>query len=304
MGSERRRGFTLIELLVVIAIIGVLVALLLPAVQQAREAARRLQCRNILKQWGLAMHNYHATTNCLPFAATSAPRHTFVPPLWPYLDQANLYNKYDFSQGFEAPPNCIVNTMNGIVAVRVPVYYCPSSRDGMWTGDQYWRSRGAYVVNWGNVTLPQTPGPPYDFSAPFGYILDNPTMPRSSRISNFTDGTSNTLLMSEVVMSSSDSASDVRGDFLNDDAQFVGFQFMTVNGPNSRNPDVNNACVTSSRNPCIGGTFQQASARSQHTGGVHGLMADGSVRFFSDNIDVGTWRALGTMMGGEILGEF
>ena len=150
--ARRRLGFTLIELLVVIAIIAVLVALLLPAVQQAREAARRSQCRNFLKQWGLAFHNYEETNKMLPFGAITTPRHTFVVSLWPQMDQQTMFDKYDFSTGFWQPPNTIFGTTNGVIAAKLPYYFCPSDNSGLWQGDNYLRSRGSYVVSWGNNT--------------------------------------------------------------------------------------------------------------------------------------------------------
>ncbi len=310
MSRARRRGFTLIELLVVIAIIAVLIALLLPAVQQAREAARRTQCKNQLKQWGLAMHNYHDTANVLPFAATVTPRHTFIVSLWPYLDQAPLYNAYNFGLGFWQSPNCVQNALTGVIAAKLPIYSCPSDKSGYWQGDTYWRSRGSYVVSWGNVTRPQIAAPVS--RAPFGYFNDNSATPRSSRFADFTDGTSNTLLMSEILMARNDAAAgpwDIRGDVFNDDTNFVSFQFMTLNTPNSKTPDINNNCGPAAANtdpmmPCSGGGNQQVIARSRHIGGVHVLMGDGAVRFVSNNLNLATWQALGTMDGGEVLGDF
>jgi len=114
MAIRRRSGFTLIELLVVIAIIAILIALLLPAVQQAREAARRSQCKNNLKQWGLAIHNYHDTFNKLPIGAMGYNNPLAHGPannlsmhvrLLPYVDQAPLYNQFDFSLHYNTAPN-------------------------------------------------------------------------------------------------------------------------------------------------------------------------------------------------------
>ena len=123
------RGFTLIELLVVIAIIAILIALLLPAVQQAREAARRTQCKNMLKQWGLALHNYHDTHNRLPYGCMGLANST--PPtnnfgfhvlLLPYIDQAPLYNQFNFSVHYNTAPNLDLKLQ------KTPLHFCPSAR--------------------------------------------------------------------------------------------------------------------------------------------------------------------------------
>ena len=136
-------GFTLVELLVVIAIIGILIGLLLPAVQAAREAARRMQCTNNLKQYGLAMHNYADTNQShLPFGMTyptngwkdfggiACERSTWVPRIWPFIEQQSLYSQYDFRVGFYAEPNCAYNNPTASRPVNTPVsyYYCPSDR--------------------------------------------------------------------------------------------------------------------------------------------------------------------------------
>ena len=108
--SRSRLAFTLVELLVVIAIIGVLVALLLPAVQSAREASRRTQCTNHLRQWTLAMHNYNDTNGALPYGPREVPstrRHSWVPALWPYVEQKGIYDQYSWDVGFYLPPNTI-----------------------------------------------------------------------------------------------------------------------------------------------------------------------------------------------------
>ena len=162
--TRRLSGFTLVELLVVIAIIGILIALLLPAVQAAREAARRMQCTNHLKQWGLAMQNYESTYKILSYpnsrlggtsscSALGGPYRISYPPfLWPFVEQQPLYDQYDFNLPFHYPygqgPG---NGNEPAVMVQVPLYFCPSDRQGMWAppADSHTRSRGNYVLNWG-----------------------------------------------------------------------------------------------------------------------------------------------------------
>jgi prepilin-type N-terminal cleavage/methylation domain-containing protein len=302
--TNRRKGFTLIELLVVIAIIAVLIALLLPAVQQAREAARRSQCKNNLKQWGLAMHNYHDTVNCFPFAAMSATRRTWVPGLWPYVEQTPLYNAYNFNQPFYVAPNCVANSTTGINATKVPLYYCPSNPGAQnWTADSNYRARGHYVVCWGAGYASNNVG---TTKAIFGF--NNGTgIAYSSRMSNITDGLSNTMLIAEILSAMGDSNPDSRGDFINDDTSYFAFAFTTVNTPNTTVPDSISGCGSSTpipNAPCDNGGNKSQSARSQHTGGVHTLLGDGSVRFVSSNINLTTWQSLGTANGSEIVGDF
>jgi prepilin-type N-terminal cleavage/methylation domain-containing protein len=146
--SGARRGFTLVELLVVIAIIGTLVGLLLPAVQVARESARRSSCQNTLKQWGLAMHNLVDAKKKFPLATTNTPRTSWVPFTWPYIEYPELAKSYDLKQGFHLAANSNARQM------KVPLYYCPSDRpNAMWTADTVTRVRGNYVVNWGTARM-------------------------------------------------------------------------------------------------------------------------------------------------------
>lgn len=307
---QRRKGFTLVELLVVIAIIGILVGLLLPAVQAAREAARRMQCTNNLKQWTLACHNFaDANRGFFPIGANPDVRKTqngktyhrisWPVELWPYVEQTALYSQYDLNKGFYEPGN--IETQR----VHVPGYACPSdiTNATQATNDPFWRVMGNYVVNMGNTHLHQDA---YDQSiftgAPFG-------VGHTYKMSQITDGLSNTACFSEVINAAPGTISDNRGDILNNEGS-PGF--MSILTPNSRVADNIRACApgtTDSNNtlyrtiPCftIGSNTQyHIAARSRHTGGVTLSMCDGSVRFLSSSIDQATWTAVCSGRGGEV----
>jgi prepilin-type N-terminal cleavage/methylation domain-containing protein/prepilin-type processing-associated H-X9-DG protein len=298
-----RRAFTLVELLVVIAIIGILVALLLPAVQAAREAGRRSQCSNNLKQWALAMHNYaDIYRGQLPAGMISAggmpgmQRHTWVVSVFAQMEQTALFNQYDFKQPFYLPPHIVQNANTGLLYTSFPALYCPSDRgDGKWQGDTYWRTRGNYVVSFGNT---RTTGP-----TSVGVFALN----KFQGLARITDGTSNTLLMAELLMAHADNVWDCRGDIHNDDD---GAFFSTANTPNS-GVDACAICTPTAGilrpPPCqaTGNRFDGSSnaaavsARSNHPGGVQVALADGSVRFISNTIAVATWQAMGSSGGGE-----
>jgi prepilin-type N-terminal cleavage/methylation domain-containing protein/prepilin-type processing-associated H-X9-DG protein len=322
---RRRPAFTLIELLVVIAIIAILIGLLLPAVQKVREAAARTQCKNNLKQWGLAMHNYHDANQTLPYASnrrypegmeagnppgTVAARKTFYVALWPYLEQTALYSQYVQNIGFYQAPNGVPNTTDGLVAKPQKMYYCPSDRpNAIWQGDQYWRARGNYVVNYGPNLL-FTPPATNPRIGPFGWVSSGGFgnfVPYRMRLTDIIDGTSTTLMMSELRFPRADNYKDVRGDVFNDQ----GFHwFMAVNTPNAGIDHSSNACPANAADPqydptmpCLKLGDNYGSARSRHTGGVNVTMCDGSVSFIQDAISLATWQALASANGGEVIGS-
>ena len=294
----RKRAFTLVELLVVIAIIGILIAMLLPAVQAAREAARRIQCSTQMKQWGLAHQMYHDAFGSFPYGVINPTspgnysglagpngeyrRQTFVVALWPYIDQKQLYDDYDFDYTFFADRN-----LNSVCS-QVPLYHCPSDPGvKVWdSGDVYSRARGNYVLNWGNGSFYQTEtnfmGAPFASNKKFS-------------MRDLTDGTSQTALMSEVMKPIADGF-DFRGDILNDDLSCA--QFMTRDTPNAGVDS--NVCADAERPaPCYLGSTYYVSARSYHPGGVNLLVADGSVTFVDNNVDLTVWQNIGASQSGQ-----
>lgn len=319
----RSRGFTLIELLVVIAIIAVLVALLLPAVQQAREAARRAQCKNHLKQIGLALHNYHDAFNCVPPAlclrAGDFGQWSAQARLLPYLDQANLQNLINFSLPYDGQPD--------VPKTRVPVYLCPSEvndnpslRDGI---DQYPLN---YVANQGTWLVFD----PIGGTKSLGVFLPNGRI----RAADFLDGMSNTLGFAEVkafqpnlkggspppAAPPTDPATIVTlgssGEFdpIDSHTEWVEGRvhqtgFTTTLPPNSNVPYTVGSTTydvdyTSAEEDVTVTTYAAITSRSYHAGIVQALLMDGSVRSISNSINLAVWRGLGTRAGGEIVGDF
>ena len=311
------RGFTLVELLVVIAIIGILIGMLLPAVQQVREAARRSQCSNNMKQWSLGILNYESALMKFPFGSKGKSfnlspqatnlRQTWVMHLFPYLEQGNLAAASDYNLDFFVAPNTIPFTLNGSTGQNAPLFVCPSDngnidQDG--AGEQFQRTRGSYVVNWGNAIYPKFQSATAAFVepnglAPFYHQNGIRGLPGKVGFGNITDGSSNTLMMSEGLIPESALDDDWRGDFHNDDGVF---RFHTINPPNTSVPDeLGRAQDTGDpAMPFVIGNNMQNAARSRHTGGVNASRCDGSVKFFSDSVAPITWSALGTMNGGEV----
>ncbi|HEY0981116.1 DUF1559 family PulG-like putative transporter [Schlesneria sp.] len=313
----RRHAFTLIELLVVIAIIAVLIALLLPAVQQAREAARRTQCKNNLKQLGLALHNYADAFGMFPAGhmdtytdyISAGARHQFswLTAILPYIDQTPLFNMINFSDA-DLMLNANVNPKFYEVAGKsVPAFLCPSDPIGRVSPtlapSNYMASQGSLCDCRGNSC-----------NGLFGHSS-------YTRLAWITDGLSQTIACGETL----------KGD-LNPATLQDNYIFTNASGSTASNvstcqsvaptqsdratawfggqPQFN--IMTTLRPPndkqfdCIAPNYgcTNMAARSAHVGGAHLIFADGSVHFISENISITTFQALGSRAGGEIVGEF
>ena len=318
--KSRRPGFTLIELLVVIAIIALLIGLLLPAVQSAREAARRAQCLSNLKQITLGMHQYQDVHGSLPPGKKGCCWGTWLIFVLPQVEQQALYDCYNFAgnnrpgqpSGFDVDLRYFGVANRTVTSTPLNVYLCPSdgrnaplevadaSRTVACTSQNY-------AANFGNTLQIQDDLPGMRFGgAPFADagspLADQSRPPRPTvGFRDMTDGLSSTLLLSEVVVGQ---GADLRGFSWWGDA--AGFE--TFLSPNSTSPDVlseadfcqnrfpNPPCVASS--PALTDVY---AARSRHAGGVQAAMADGSVRFIKDSIQIATWRSLSTTQGNEVV---
>jgi prepilin-type N-terminal cleavage/methylation domain-containing protein/prepilin-type processing-associated H-X9-DG protein len=378
MLGKNRRGFTLVELLVVIAIIGILVALLLPAVQAAREAARRGQCLNCLKQLSLAMLNYEGTHKGLPHVAKfwlnselNYPNglglpgtagwyddHGWYITLSPFFEEANLQNAGN-------PDASLSNASN--IAVRqafVPMMVCPSDighQRNEWTVPEWARVRTNYVVNGGNTVYGQLNVVRGSVDAcptelpDCGQFKGSPFIPRKpGPLGKITDGTSKTLMASEVVVLPE--TSFWGGPYSDAQTALGGQVFTGYRTPNSKDRDAlarrgywwvaevqsawlqaqlpgSEVAVTggspvgplmaSSVVPNYGGRggggppidyasdtpdgkehkTQHIAARSRHPGGVNASRCDGSVSFFSDDVNFVVWNSLTSSAGGEAVSE-
>ncbi|QDT34310.1 DUF1559 family PulG-like putative transporter [Thalassoglobus polymorphus] len=320
---RKQRGFTLIELLVVIAIIAILVALLLPAVQQAREAARRSQCKNNMKQIGLALHNYHDAAGMFPYATAHASsnagtptgtqilNHSGWPMLLPYLDQGPLYNQFEFTWatgirnqnggvivGGEDPN---VNTNLNLSKQILTVLLCPSD-DGPQTYASANASYGCGVTNSARSS--------YGFSVARGnggalWAAESRLtramfgLNSSSRFRDLKDGTSNTVAVVETTLDVDDGETQSWAC-----SSHVG---QGVNLAASRG--INNFRCCAWRSPPNlqfqpGRNGEWGEPGSLHVGGIQILMGDGSVRFLSENVDSVTRVNLARINDGNVIGEF
>lgn len=303
----QNKGFTLIELLVVIAIIAILIALLLPAVQQAREAARRTQCKNNLKQMGLAMHNYHDVHLTFPIgtrtdnAQTNTWGMSWLVGILPYIDQAPLYNMLDPAirhSGFTGNSG----KTNGVI---INAYLCPSSpvgaMNGAWSGQmraQYTGISGATDGTTTSATYPVGAGWGTTLRSHSGVLISEGEV---VRMRDITDGTSNTMCVAEA-NNYFDGKTLVHSRY--------GWMIGNRNNPTAEQtynlttlyfPPNSTAVVGN-----LAGNFRSShnGIYSAHTGGVQGLLSDGAVRFVSENVDMETLRRLATRADGEVIGEY
>jgi prepilin-type N-terminal cleavage/methylation domain-containing protein/prepilin-type processing-associated H-X9-DG protein len=318
MRREVQRGFTLVELLVVIAIIGILVALLLPAVQAAREAARRSQCSNNLKQIALAMHNHHDTTKTFP--AGMGPYGccwgTWQVLVLGFIEQGTVLSRYENWGGNDAvygdgpapqsggtfPRYASAPNSTNVTGRRYPAFTCPSDIPNAPIAPI---TNHNYAANWGNTHYGQTtyPGTSVNFlGAPFGQAksIDPGKRTHGQSMASILDGTSNTMMVAEVLQGQ---GSDLRGfTWWGDAAGFTAYE-----SPNTSVPDriytasyCNNqpvqklpCAVSDTNNPT------RFSSRSRHPGGVQAALCDGSVRFVANSVNLPVWRAMSTSQGGE-----
>ncbi|PQO34661.1 DUF1559 domain-containing protein [Bremerella cremea] len=304
--KEVRHGFTLVELLVVIAIIGVLIALLLPAVQQAREAARRMQCSNNHKQIGLAMHNYHDTYNSFPAGTYGCCWGTWQVSILPYVEQNNLYENYNVDDKYGSAPRYGSTENLDVTSQRLEAFTCPSDTPNAPLGTAPLAiTSHNYAANYGNTGYAQQANLNGEVfgGAPFEYVSGGSN--EYYGFKDIVDGTSNTLLAAEVLQGQS---RDLRGfTWWGDASSFTAYLPPNASEPDriysssycNSLPQLNLPCdVSTSSAPTM------FAARSRHPGGVQVTLCDGSSRFIAETIRLDVWRYLATTRGREVVSEF
>jgi len=322
-GRLVRGGFTLIELLVVIAIIAVLIALLLPAVQQAREAARRTQCKNNMKQLGLALHNYHDTNNKLPMGTrypTAAPNWRIA--LLPFLDQGPLYNQLNFVGGnFNSSATAGSGYVNNriLAGLFLAAYKCPSSTlsgnsnvSGYNNADLGMTHDYVGIAGATDSTLPAGQCSPEHRYGGITCINGLLTANYCFSFRDATDGLSNVLVIAE--QSGPIATLDRRANYYGGWGGFTQtMATMATLTSWTSTTDAWGTGITTVRyriNPPSTASGSDnihdmnTALTSQHSGGTHGLLGDGSVRFISENINFSTLANLASKSDGLVVGEF
>ncbi len=316
-------AFTLVELLVVITIIGILIALLLPAVQAAREAARRMQCSNNLKQIALATHNYESVFKTFPYGGSGWVGPNSGAPNWlvlimPYTELSNVAERWDMATNYTLEPNI------SICRTRFALFTCPSDvpTTSSWGAPAARMANYNYACNLGNTSVYRVS--PLDgvvfAEAPF-YSENDVRLLKVARFADITDGTSHTLMYAEVRQGQTkidDDHTDMRGLIW-----YPCHSGITTHWPpNTTVPDylvwavycggadvggagaeIGMPCAQAS-GLYTGSTPLNLSARSLHAGGVQTAACDGSVRFVNDSIHLTTWRNLGSSQDGQALGDY
>lgn len=300
---KERRGFTLIELLVVIAIIAVLVALLLPAVQQAREAARRSQCRNNLKQIGTAMMNYESTWGMFPSrtigTANGARRHAMLPRLLGFLELTSIAEQYNFNYHWYETPN------QPVIATPIPVFVCPSSPNGeRFDTSSYSPGTGIpsfsgprACTDYSELNAVQTPLfglgliDPETNARPQGALQDDFA---NCRVRDITDGTSTTIFLAECAARPT---RYIKTGKISGTASGAGW------GDFQQGFDLHGADPVTGVTPgsCAINCTNSNEVFAFHPGGAHFLFGDGGVRFLSESTSVREVARMITVAAGEII---